>query len=53
MVVPRNFHRVHYNPVGAKGQGDLTWVSVPIEGIPIVGLMDGGSTYSLGGQTIP
>ena len=43
---------VHYNPVGAKGHEDLMQVSVQIEGLNIIGLMDGGSTSSLGGQTL-
>ena len=52
LVVPRHPQRVHYNPVGAKGQGDLMQVAVQIEGLPVIGLMDGGSTSSLGGQTL-
>ena len=52
LVVLKDPQRVHYNPLGAKGQGDLMQVAVQIEGFPVVGLMEGGSTSSLGGQTL-
>ena len=38
--------------MSAKGQGDLMQVAVQIEGLPIVALMDGGSTSSLGGHIL-